>query len=77
MAKRQTKADAILNDARERLAKAQSKMSEAQEAARIAAAVYGSELTSFYALERSLAPKPRKKPASAQKDLLAEKAGAK
>lgn len=59
--KRQTKADSILSAARERRDAAKFKYEDAQRGASIAEAVFNEATSAYFALERSLAPTPRKK----------------
>jgi hypothetical protein len=56
VSRRQTKADVILSEARERMIEAENKMIEARSAAQVAEAVFNAETRSYRALERSLAP---------------------
>lgn len=78
MAKRQTKADRILNESAMRLAAARIRVDNAQSELNTARATRDALQEAHNALERELTPKPRKKPddkqaPAAQKDLPADK----
>lgn len=59
MGKRTTKADLVLREAQERVEKANHKVQECLNALESARAVQNAHTEAYYALERSLAPKPR------------------
>lgn len=61
MAKRQTKADVILSEARARAESAKSKVNELQADLYAAQSAFNAHYESLAHLEKALAPKPRKK----------------
>lgn len=77
MSKRQTKAEVILLEARQRLVDARDAMTDAESKLNAARAAVTAHQLAYDALEKALAPKPRKKPdkpgPDAQKDLPVDK----